>query len=928
MTKKWLDISNYGFHLGSENGMPTMVLMNNNDRVSAEAFVDLMAIHSDIMLTATEDDRYAFTMSISDMVKLPKLLVKSKIVMMDDELITTPYQPTDKVAENDIYEEAFNKLTDREQSTLGRKSTHFWKGETFKAIGRHVVDSLDVSTAIKVNERTGDKVFSLTDGRRSAAIPAALYRYIAFINNDLIELTQHDEIQDNLVVEESVIESPVEEHIEELVTAESSEPVIEEAVIAEPAPVDPEAPFSKEPLVKHEDIGKKIGGARKDMYSTSFIASLAAEIALMSDLDGSEADVLSKLTTLEKMNIKNSIWPKPDWEAMKEEGLTIEAAGLIKGVRDSVAAKPLISRHANNDERLANHIAYGHLVESVRDRVMDLRSKEDVDNLVAYAKLVGESSGYSRSDEDRVFWYEDVANEHKQRDRVIQSSRRSLAVYSQIPHVFLQNVIVHAYRKSRGRDFHVERGEYNQTWDYIQPKRRTTESSKGGEDKPIVPVPHLEHIERKGPDYRQGRDITGEDLIETFGFSAIEYGNWLPNKERQEVLNHTYDSFKDLAYATGLNEKDMSFNGRLSLAFGSRGRSKARAHYEPAYKVINLTRMSGAGSLAHEWGHALDHYLSDKRKRTIGMDFITEQFGMEAEPSSALNARVVDSLAIKHASLQNGMPRYSEVDACITSSISYLMTTIKHKPKDKSEALAEVDKTYTEYAKHATSWIMGAYAEVVGRPAFELKEESSKIADAIKDFVLTTSRDKGSMDHKDILAMLHDAELTPYLSSKRGGVVRKVAREQIDLSVYRIENAMSRARLIDQNSAASIGWSNTDYANQAHKLDGGSKKEYWGTNIELFARAFESWVIDTLETSDRQSDYLSGHAHESLYDDATKFKGDPYPAGDERQQIDNAMDLLMNQIIMGQRYELQYNKEVAILSSNANFSENKLAASK
>ena len=31
------------------------------------------------------------------------------------------------------------------------------------------------------------------------------------------------------------------------------------------------------------------------------------------------------------------------------------------------------------------------------------------------------------------------------------------------------------------------------------------------------------------------------------------------------------------------------------------------AHYEPARNVINLTRLKGAGSLAHEWGHALDY---------------------------------------------------------------------------------------------------------------------------------------------------------------------------------------------------------------------------------------------------------------------------------------------------------------------------------
>ena len=34
------------------------------------------------------------------------------------------------------------------------------------------------------------------------------------------------------------------------------------------------------------------------------------------------------------------------------------------------------------------------------------------------------------------------------------------------------------------------------------------------------------------------------------------------------------------------------------------------AHYEPQLRVINLTRDSGADSLAHEWAHGLDHYMA------------------------------------------------------------------------------------------------------------------------------------------------------------------------------------------------------------------------------------------------------------------------------------------------------------------------------
>ncbi len=47
----------------------------------------------------------------------------------------------------------------------------------------------------------------------------------------------------------------------------------------------------------------------------------------------------------------------------------------------------------------------------------------------------------------------------------------------------------------------------------------------------------------------------------------------------------------------------------LGVAFGSRGRSAAMAHYEPSNRVINLTKSSGFGSFGHEFFHAYDHLI-------------------------------------------------------------------------------------------------------------------------------------------------------------------------------------------------------------------------------------------------------------------------------------------------------------------------------
>ena len=51
----------------------------------------------------------------------------------------------------------------------------------------------------------------------------------------------------------------------------------------------------------------------------------------------------------------------------------------------------------------------------------------------------------------------------------------------------------------------------------------------------------------------------------------------------------------------------------MGLALGSRGSGNAAAHFERDNLVINLTKTKGAGSLAHEWFHALDNYFSRMR---------------------------------------------------------------------------------------------------------------------------------------------------------------------------------------------------------------------------------------------------------------------------------------------------------------------------
>lgn len=113
-------------------------------------------------------------------------------------------------------------------------------------------------------------------------------------------------------------------------------------------------------------------------------------------------------------------------------------------------------------------------------------------------------------------------------------------------------------------------------------------------------------------------------LSDGLQFKALQYGNSMPDTERQYHTKWTLQSMSDLADITGLPLEQITARGKLGIAFGARGKGGALAHYEYMSKMINLTRSSGFGSLAHEWGHFLDNILSTSSVGFISTNRTTE----------------------------------------------------------------------------------------------------------------------------------------------------------------------------------------------------------------------------------------------------------------------------------------------------------------
>lgn len=141
-----------------------------------------------------------------------------------------------------------------------------------------------------------------------------------------------------------------------------------------------------------------------------------------------------------------------------------------------------------------------------------------------------------------------------------------------------------------------------------------------------------ENLARSGPDRLQGEDVTPEAFLETFRFRGVQFGNHVEGPRRQQDLNNAWQSLMDMSEVLGCDPSDLSLGGRLGIAFGARGTGgihAASAHYEADTVVINLTKARGAGSLAHEWFHAIDNVAA---RESLGpLAFSTESRHGHAE---------------------------------------------------------------------------------------------------------------------------------------------------------------------------------------------------------------------------------------------------------------------------------------------------------
>ena len=404
------------------------------------------------------------------------------------------------------------------------------------------------------------------------------------------------------------------------------------------SPISDKGSITRGPKI--EDFGEKIGGARKDLAG-KFKAGLSDEI------------------NTKTMGISEA-FPVPDYQALEALGSPKESLALVALIRASIPRKPVSEWKA---------IGWGDQVNEARARAAAILDG-DITNPAA---IPGTFSSWEL---DRLKTMAQVMEHLPLTDYHLGSQMKALnstekvpfKIQSQLPGSHYSNLmssetageaaskvkaLVEAYRErmagraSGGERAPVELKVYQERASkmiFIGFKGASVVRLKEGfpnfesahqfikanKDELLADAEQLrdgmnergkENLPRKGPAHRT-TDATPEMFTKAFGFRGVEFGNWLAGADRQKALNDAYDALSDLAGVLNVPSTTLSLDGQLGLAFGARGRggrNPAAAHYEQSKVAINLTKNSGAGSLAHEWFHAVDNYFAklDAEKGTL-----------------------------------------------------------------------------------------------------------------------------------------------------------------------------------------------------------------------------------------------------------------------------------------------------------------------
>ncbi len=590
-----------------------------------------------------------------------------------------------------------------------------------------------------------------------------------------------------------------------------------------------------------DDVGEKVAGLRKDRFKGGLT------LDHLKSLSPEEAEV--HVT-------KDMVWPAPDYAALIEDGMDVQTAAFVKVCRDRMATKPDLGRDPDRFATRREEFVLGTTL--VRDLLLNaptITSLRDANATLAVALGVDlktrqginrfvEVVGQVRKDRRDPYVYRTGDRERLERMVSEGFPGKGPAWRKGVEVVPLQGRFFPVQRVSKGsgrRIMHADGFDTAESADaWLKVRYEEGLATKAANRREEPDRPHLDAYDRTGlPDHRGGRHVSPEELMGEFGFRGVKFGNYLPDDERQRVVDMGYDALCDLAEVVGIPRGSIGLDGRLAVAFGAMGSGGAAATYHPSDPAINLTRIRGGGSLAHEWGHAFDHWTGEV-DRTVRTGLVNSGSGWDAY--APVPSRLLTNLGAAEGAVWDG-----------------LMDAVWKRSRTKAEAVTEYEEGLEKARKGYASTMAGVERQMALPPE---------------------RRDRTFL--KKVAAWEPGRRMT------------------IDAMVERL------AAMREAPEDAGHGRSDSRYLQEARKLCGPSG-EYWKRPAEMFARAFEAHVFDRLAKRGGSSPYLVQGVEGDRFE-GERYKGNPYPKGDERIAISAGMDGMLDAL----RHRLEERPELAL----------------
>lgn len=621
---------------------------------------------------------------------------------------------------------------------------------------------------------------------------------------------------------------------------------------------------------KQADFGEKIGGARKDEWAARGLTS--------ADMEGMNAREIQKYAKKER------VWKRPNWEQAVADGGDRGLLYAQNEIYKSLNATPSSAfsyRNKSEADILAAAKLYADEITEIRKMASNAKTAEDFKDMGT--KWITEK-GYAELKNGRLTWtdkyyrspalygsnYLVAVDKMAQRFNIL-GERALMEGFgvpsdSKLPRGYEIRKTADSFYGSKAEtgNYYIVKSGYrvavgfNTIEEAIAYGKEhfgsATTAAKAGKQR-YMPE-QLSEVHREGLDYRQGRDIAGDDYIRDFGIKGGEFGNWLSELDRKTSLNYGYDAFCDLADALGMEKTDISLNGTLNIGFGSRGQglTGAAAHYEPLRKVINLTKMNGAGSLAHEWWHAFEDYISGDTNQSE----MSSNFSKLPKNTRAAATELVNTMLYRDGTVEeNALASQKQADRYQQRLKYYLDNNFAALNGKMSKETMQNYVNQKYYKRMATEADFKRFAELTEQARKGDAQALAKFYDNKRSVVDDLSDLKKEITGKglakeDRLALAHavqDAGLTPDVKVKEK---TEYYKDALKISA-------------------------------THSKDGG----YWESNCEMLARAFASYITDKTAKS---NDYLSGHSEGAVLADGTVAY--IMPRGEERTRINAAFDKL------------------------------------